>query len=72
MLPLNQIYGKNLNTAEIDNMLSHFKQKIILKKITNYSLTELQELAKTHKIDILNDTKKKTKLQLYNDLLLFT
>jgi len=72
MLPLNQIYGKNLNTEEIDNMLSHFKQKINLKKITNYSLTELQELANTHKIDIMNDTKKKTKLQLYNDLLLFT
>lgn len=72
MLPLNQIYGKNLNTEEIDNMLSHFKQKINLKKITNYSLTELQELSKTHKIDIMNDTKKKTKLQLYNYLLLLT
>ena len=72
ILPLNQIYGKNLNTEEIDNMLSHFKQKISLKKITNYSLIELQELAKTHKIDLMNDSKKKTKLQIYNDLLLFT
>ena len=54
LVPLIHIYGELLSNIDIDNILVHYKMKINLKKITNYSLIELQEMAQQNNIDILN------------------
>lgn len=72
LLPLNNIYGRHFSKEESKIILSHFKQKIELKKITNYSLLQLQELAKSNNISVEENSKKRTKQQLYNDLLLLS
>jgi hypothetical protein len=71
-LPLIQIYNKILNNSDIDNILGGFNEKIDLKKISNYSLNELQEFAEKNNISILDNNKKKTKKQLYDDLTLLS
>lgn len=71
-LPLIQIYNKILNNSDIDNILGGFNEKIELKKISNYSLNELQEFAEKNNISILDNNKKKTKKQLYDDLTLLS
>ena len=68
LIPLIHIYGEFLSNDDIENILKYFKLKIDLKKITTYSLIELQEIAEKNNIDILINNKKKTKNQIYNDL----
>ena len=72
LLPLNNIYGRHFSTEESTIILSHFKQKIELKKITYYTLLQLQELAKLNSVSLEENSKKRTKQQLYNDLLLLS
>ena len=71
-LPLIHIYNKTLTNCDIEQFLTTFDEKLELKKITNYSLIDLQELSKKYKINILDNNKKKTKKQLYNDLSLLS
>lgn len=68
LVPLIHIYGEPLSNSDIENVIKHFQLKLNFKKITTYSLIELQELAEKNNIDILINNKKKTKTQLYNDL----
>jgi hypothetical protein len=68
LVPLIHIYGELLSNIDIDNILVHYKMKINLKKITNYSLIELQDMAQQNNIDIIINSKNKTKSQLYDDL----
>jgi hypothetical protein len=72
LLPLNNIYGRQFNQEESKIVLEHFKQKVELKKITNYSLFQLQQLATSNNISTTDNSKKRTKQQLYNDLLLLS
>ena len=72
ILPLIHVYGEYFSNDIILYILNFFNTKIVLKKISNYSLVELQEEAKKNNIDILLNNKKKTKLQLYSDLSLLS
>ena len=72
ILPLIEIYGHHLSNDIITDILSHFKLKLMLNKISQYSVAELQQLCQENNIDIMLDKKKKTKQQLYHDLSLLS
>jgi hypothetical protein len=72
ILPLIEIYGNFLSNDIITEILTHFKPKLSLNKISQYSLINLQELCQQNNIDIIIDNKKKIKQQLYDDLLLLS
>ena len=61
ILPLIEIYGHHLSNDTITDILTHFKPKLVLNKISHYSLIELQQLCEENNIDIMLEKKKKKK-----------
>lgn len=72
LLPLIHIYGYIFNNDETKNIVNLFQKSIQLKKISNYTLGELRDLAKSNNITLTTEHKNKTKLELYNELTLLT
>lgn len=72
ILPLLNIYGKLFCNDEIKTIVTYFKKKLILNKISSYKLYDLQLMANNNNISIVINGKKKNKQQLYDELLLFS
>ena len=72
LLPLIHVYGYIFNNEETSNIVKLFQKSIQLKKISNYTLGDLRNLAESNNIVLTIGHKNKTKLELYNELTLLT
>ena len=67
-LPIVHIYGESFSKEDCDTLIDSFKESIYLKKISHYTLQNLQTLADNYSISCTLNSKKKTKQQLYDEL----
>lgn len=68
-IPLIHIYNYKFNKSDIEKIIPNFKMNLYLKSVSNYTLKQIQELAQEYNLSIFNeDTKKKTKQNLYDEL----